>query len=76
MKKESEKAKVERVKEEYSVEFSIQANKKSRKTFFRSEAIKKKTFMGKYYLKTLILQFSTVRKLRLLDQTVVGKQHY
>ena len=29
--------------------------------------------MGKYYLKTLILQFSTVRKLRLLQPNGSGK---
>ena len=38
--KRAEKAKVERVKEEYSVEFSIQANK-SRKTFLEVKQLKR-----------------------------------
>ena len=75
LEKELEKTKVERVKEEYSVEFSIQANKKVGKRFLEVKKLRK-TLMDEHYLKTLILQSSTVRRLRLLDQTVAGKQHY
>ncbi|HDR4886334.1 TPA: ABC-F family ATP-binding cassette domain-containing protein, partial [Bacillus cereus] len=42
LEKELEKAKVERVKEEYSVEFSIQANKKVGKRFLEVKQLKKR----------------------------------
>ncbi|ARO62027.1 Putative ABC transporter ATP-binding protein YheS [Bacillus cereus] len=72
LEKELEKAKVERVKEEYSVEFSIQANKKVGKRFLEVKQLKK-DFHGKVLFENVNFTIQHGEKVAIVGPNGSGK---
>lgn len=72
LEKELEKTKVERVKEEYSVEFSIQANKKVGKRFLEVKQLKK-DFHGKTLFENVNFTIQHGEKVAIIGPNGSGK---
>lgn len=72
LEKELEKTKVERVKEEYSVEFSIQANKKVGKRFLEVKQLKK-DFHGKVLFENVNFTIQHGEKVAIVGPNGSGK---